>query len=106
MTARPEHAVPFEQAIARLVVTPDYDPGGGGGPGPCVHTLRQSSFALIGAHWRLDDVRALLERYGAEEAGEQASARGHALCVCDDRGWLFLAARPAAEQEGGDADDC
>lgn len=79
--------------MARVVITPDYDPGGEGGPRDCVHTFRNSGFMLIGAHHDLHDVRALMERHGVEEAGPAATAAGHGLVVIDDVGPLFIEAR-------------
>ena len=83
--------VPIEEAIARLDVIPDYDPGGDEGPGPCVHTVRPSGPILLGAHWRLAQVRAAIERHGVEESGPQATRMGHALVLFDEKGPLFLA---------------
>lgn len=88
-----EHAVTVEAALARLVIQEGYDAGSG--PGQCVHVFRAGGPILVGAHWYLDGVRAAMERYGVEEAGEQAAGMGHTLVVIDDVGPAFLEARPA-----------
>jgi hypothetical protein len=99
MTA--EYAVAIDVALARLVIDPDYDAGNG--PGPCVHTFRDGGVALIGAHWYLDDLRAAMERYGVEEAGEAAVSMGHGLVLIDDRGPLFIEAKPLPPDDGSKA---
>jgi hypothetical protein len=81
-----------EQALERIEITPDYD--NGSGPQDCVHTFRNSSFMLIGAHWTVSDVRALMEQYGVEEAGPQATAMKHGLVVTDNHGPLFIETKP------------
>src|SRR4030095_15959153 len=88
--------VPLDTALERLEVIPDYDPGGGEGPGPCVHTFRPAGLRLLGAHCRLAQVRAAIERYGVEESGPEATRMGHALVLFDQKGPVFLAARSAA----------
>lgn len=85
-----EYSVSLEDALARVVVKPDYDPGSG--PGECVHTFRPSVMGLIGAHWYLADLREAMERYGVEDAGELATERGHCLVLIDDDGPLFIEA--------------
>lgn len=45
------------EAIERLSVIPDYDPGGEEGPGPCVHSITGPPL-MIGAHHRLPAVEA------------------------------------------------
>ena len=74
-----EYSVPVEDALGRLAVIPDYDPGDG--LKPCVHSFAQSAFGLLGAHWDLDSVREFFEKHGVEEAGEQAQAMRHGLVV-------------------------
>lgn len=81
-----------DEAIARLRIKPDYDPGSG--PGPCVHTFRDAGGALIGAHHRLDDLRARMEQHGVEESGPDATSAGHGLVVVDHVGPLFLETTP------------
>jgi hypothetical protein len=49
---------------------------------------------LIGAHWTVSDVRALMEQYGVEEAGPQATAMKHGLVVTDNHGPLFIETKP------------
>jgi hypothetical protein len=88
-----QYGVSVEDAIARLVVDPDYDCGNG--PEPCVHTFRSSPVGLLGAHWSLESVREAMGRYGVEQAGEQASAMGHGLVFIDENGPVFLEARDA-----------
>lgn len=94
MTTSERVTLTVEEAVARLDVTPDYD--NGSGPQDCVHTFRNSSFMLIGAHWTVPDLRALMERYGVEEAGAQATAAHHGLVVIDDHGPLFIATKRGA----------
>lgn len=83
MTAREEYSVPLETAIEMLDVIPDYDPGGEGGPGPCVHDFLTSSFGLLGAHMRLDEAVALMREHGVEEAGPTMTAMRHGLVVME-----------------------
>jgi hypothetical protein len=89
-------AISTQEALSRLDVVPDYDPGGDGGPGPCVHTF----LGVAGAHWRLDDLRALIDRYGVAESGEVARSMGHGLVVIADTlpAPLFLATRPTDDR--------
>lgn len=90
-----EYAVPVEDAIERLDVTPDYDPGDG--EGPCVHSFAASAFGLLGAHWKLDKVEALFREHGVEEAGPEMTGMRHGLvCVFEDDGCtrtLFFATK-------------
>lgn len=88
-----DYAIPVEDAMQRLDVIPDYDPGDG--PGPCVHTFAESGFGLLGAHWHLEDIEGFMRRWGVEEAGEMATAMGHGLVVpkSDRLGSLFIATR-------------
>jgi hypothetical protein len=87
-----EYTVPIEDALARVVIQADYDAGTG--PGPCVHTFRQGGPMLVGAHMYLDRLRAAMERYGVEEAGDEAASTGHTLVLIDDHGPVFIEARP------------
>lgn len=90
-----DYAIPTDEAIARLDVIPDYDPGDG--PKPCAHTLIESGIGLLGAHWSVDDLRALFDEHGVEEAGEGATAMGHGLVVLrPDHGPLFIATKESA----------
>ncbi len=81
-----------EDAMARLNVVEDYDPGGG--PGPCVHTLAEAAFGLLGAHWRVDDVRDFFDRHGAVTAGPMASAMQHGVACVGDGRRLYFATKP------------
>lgn len=90
-----EYSVQVEEALARLVVKPDYDCGRG--PEPCVHTFVQDyEETLVGAHWPLTSVRAAMERYGVEEAGPDAGGLGHPLVITrfEGAGPVFLEAWP------------
>ncbi len=83
-----------EEAMQRLDVIDDYDPGDG--PKPCVHTLRSPGVGMaIGAHWSLQNVRALMEKFGVAESGQNAEQMGHGLVVIDDVSPLFLATKRA-----------
>lgn len=86
-----EYAVTVEDAMSRLDVLPDYDPGTG--PQPCVHTFAQSAVGMLGAHWPLDDVRAYFAQHGVEEAGEQAQAMRHGLVVTGGGRTIFFATK-------------
>lgn len=99
-----KYALTVEEAMSRLVVVEDYDPGGTEGPGPCVHTFRETPFAMLGAHWRIADAKALMEKYGVEEAGPQAAAAGHGVVVTDDRGPVFFEARQWYDREASNQD--
>lgn len=80
-------------AIELLEVIDDYDPGDGDGPGPCVHSYRGGMF-LIGAHWKLDSVRAAFEQFGVSVSEDlRMTATGHWLACKDEAGWVYFAAR-------------
>lgn len=84
------------EAVSMLAVIEDYDDGNG--PRPCVHTLVDGGFGVIGAHWGLDDVTALIEEQGVERSGEAAQAMGHGLVVLrPGKGPLFLETKPPSE---------
>lgn len=83
-----DYSVAVEEALDRLAVVEDYDPGDG--EQPCVHTFRSTAIALLGAHWSVEDARAAFEKYGVAEAGEQAKAMNHGLVVIDDGGPVFF----------------
>lgn len=72
-----EYAVSVDEALTRLEVIPDYD--NGSGPGPCVHSFAASAIGLLGAHWGLDEVLALFEREGVEQAGPEMTGMRHGL---------------------------
>ncbi len=80
------------EALSRLDVMPDYDPGGG--PGPCVHTLRASGPVLLGAAWRLADIEHIICVHGAAAAPPDMERMGHGLVVYDDHGPIFIATKP------------
>lgn len=86
-----EYAVDLTDAVRRLEVIEDYDAGNG--PGACVHTFRESAIGLLGAHWYLDELKALMAEHGVEESGEAAKATGHGLVVIDNRRPLFIATK-------------
>lgn len=87
-------------ALARLKVVDDYDPGDG--PGPCVHTfVMPAPGALLGAHWHLAEVRAIFEAHGVEEAGPVMTGLGHGLVVTrPDRGPIFFETNPTEGTDG------
>lgn len=95
---RPEYAIPAAEAIARLVVIPDYDDGQGSRP--CVHTIRDRPGGMaLGAHWGREELVALIEEIGgAEETEGLSRAIGHRLRIWDKTSWLYLEAYPPAEQ--------
>lgn len=80
-----------DAAIERLQVVPDYDPGGGEGPGPCVHTFTGGPF-LIGAHHRLNEVRADFER--AEQLEACKGPVGHDIATVIDGRLLYYETKP------------
>jgi hypothetical protein len=86
--------VRIEDALDRLQVTPDYDPGGEGGPRPCVHSFRTGSGMMLGAHWDLERVRVAMEEFGCEEAGPHMTAMHHGLVFIDKSGPVFLETKP------------
>jgi len=90
-----EYALTVDEALARLAVVPDYDPGGVGGPRPCVHTFRDAAFGLIGAHLTLETARAAMEKFGVAESGPEATALRHSVVVIDDTGSVFFETRSA-----------
>lgn len=91
-----DNALAVDEALSRLVVIPDYDPGGEGGPRPCVHTFRQAAFGLIGAHWDVEQARVHMEEFGVSEAGPDATAMRHGVVVIDERGPVFFETREIA----------
>lgn len=91
------YTVSVEDAMARLDVIPDYDPGDG--PQPCVHTFAQAAFGLLGAHWDLPSVYAWFVAHGVEESGETATAMGHGLVSMGDGRTLFFATRKREPQK-------
>lgn len=92
---RESHAVPIEEALRRLDVIPDYDAGSG--PEPCVHTFAQAAFGLLGAHWSVEDIEALMRERGVEESGPAARATNHGLVVLrEGLGPLFIATKAEA----------
>lgn len=86
--AEREYAVAVDEAIRRLAVIPDYDPGDG--PKPCVHTLADSPIGLLGAHWSVDAARAFMEEHGVEESGPSATAMQHGLVVVGGGRTIFF----------------
>lgn len=80
--------ISVDEAIDRLAVVPDYDPGGEGGPGPCVHSFATAGgIGLIGAHLRLDEVRELFER--AELLHECEGPVGHNIATIENDCLLY-----------------
>jgi len=61
--------------------------------GETVHTFRNPGGMLIGADWDKKEVVAAITKFGAEFAGEQAKAMGHALAI-NDGAWLFVETKP------------
>jgi hypothetical protein len=55
-----------------------------------IHTFRAAGPMSIGADWQRSDVLALIRKYGAEPAGEHATALGYRLAIIDDHGLLFI----------------
>jgi hypothetical protein len=86
-------AVSVDEALKRLAVVEDYDPGDG--PKPCVHTFRSSAIGLLGAHWAVEKARQAMEKYGVTESGEQAQAMNHGLVVIDDTSPVFFETVPS-----------
>ena len=89
-----EYALTVDEAMNRLAVIPDYDPGTG--PGPCVHSFREAGFGLIGAHWYINDARKAMEEHGVEVSGDQAQAMHHGLVVIDKAGPIFFETKGTA----------
>lgn len=55
-----------------------------------VHIFRQPGNMLVGCDVGFIEVVDLIEKHGAELAGEQAAALGHGIAILDDTGWLFV----------------
>ena len=90
-------SVPLDEAIERLVITEDYDPGGQGGPRDCVHTLADGPF-MLGAHHDKAELVETMREKGVENSGPDATAAGYALVIKDyfkTGAPLFIAARAA-----------
>lgn len=79
--------VPVDEAISRLAVVEDYDPGDG--PQSCVHTFRAGGI-LVGAHWPVSKVREAFEKWGASESGPVMQGMSHGLAIVDDVGPVFF----------------
>ena len=93
-------SVPLAEAVERLVITEDYDPGGVGGPRDCVHTLADGPFMLGAHHDKLELVETMREK-GVEDTGPDATAAGYALAIKSyfkTGAALFIAARPSERQ--------
>lgn len=84
--------VPVTEAMERLAVIPDYDPGDG--EKPCVHTFAQSNIGLLGAHWSLTEVREFFGAHGVEESGPAATAMSHGLVAMGDGRTIFFETKP------------
>jgi hypothetical protein len=94
---QPWNAIPWDVAVKRLSVIPDYDPGGGLGPCACVHTISAHG---IGAYWPIADLQKEAEQWGCIESGATAKAMAHGLVIMRPiSGPLFL------ETVGSSADD-
>lgn len=78
--------IQVEEALGRLAIVPDYDPGGGEGPGPCVHTFTGGPI-LLGAHHRVDAIRADFER--AEQLEQCKGPAGHNVAAVVDGRLLY-----------------
>lgn len=97
-----DYSLTTEEALSRLAVIANYDPGGEGGPRPCVHTFRDAPLGLIGAHWSIEDARAAMEEFGVAIAGPQATAAGHGVVVIDKTGSVFFETLPTEERSSAD----
>ena len=58
--------------------------------GEYVHTFRNSSFALIGADWKREDLLDAFKTYKPELSGASATAMGHGLVFIDKHGPVFV----------------
>lgn len=94
-----DYSISTDEAVERLVIQHDYDPGGGQGPTDCVHTFRDAGFGLIGAHMTVKEARVAFEKYGAQQAGPSATETGHGIVIVDETGPLFFEAHPAQGEE-------
>jgi hypothetical protein len=90
-----DETLTVDEAVAMLAVV-EYDPGGEGGRGPCVHTFRDSAIGLLGAHWRLDAVREAMEKFGVERSGDVAAGMSHGLVLRDQTSPVFLETKAEA----------
>jgi hypothetical protein len=97
MDDRSEYRISKEDALKRLDINPDYDQGDG--PQPHVHTIRQGGPMLVGANWTMDQVEKAIDKYGIEEAGEEAEGMGHGLVLIDDAGPVFFATKKSTTDE-------
>jgi hypothetical protein len=71
----------YDEAVAML---PDADH---------IHTFRGTGPVLIGADWPRDELLLVIQKYGAELSGENATRMGHGIVVIDDHGALFVEAK-------------
>jgi hypothetical protein len=84
--ARPEYAVPLDDAVAMLKIEDNYSCGCEEDPGPHVETLvevvtdreRREGMTLT-ARWPVSRVRQHFIRMGVEASGDEATAAGYGL---------------------------
>jgi len=88
-----DYSVSVGEAIGRLAVVEDYDPGDG--PKPCVHAIVETAFGMLGAHWSVEKARQLMEECGVATSGPSASAMGHGLVTVRENGPIFWETRSA-----------
>jgi len=88
-----DYSIPLDEALQLLDVIPDYDPGDG--PKPCVHTFLNGAWGLVGAHWSVENLTALMQEHGVLLSGEMATRRGHGLVVVrpEPQAPLFIATK-------------
>lgn len=80
----------LDDALAALDVQTDVQPDGT--TRQYVHCfLSTGNNMLVGADWRLEEVRALFERVGAEVAGATAMSMHHGIGVRDGMGGTYFA---------------
>ena len=55
-----------------------------------IHTFRGSGAALFGCDWPRKKIVEAIESHEVELSGGTATRMGHAMCLHDERGWLFI----------------
>jgi hypothetical protein len=68
----------YEEAVSML---PD---------GKEIHTFRNTSGMLIGAHWSVNSILDAIGKYGSELSGPMATNMHHGIVLFDDAGALFI----------------
>jgi len=84
--ARPEYAVPLEEALRMVKIVPNYNCGASCPGGDHVHTVVMAGPVAAGAHWCLDTFRQHVQEWGIERSGQNAMSHGLGLVTWKQNG--------------------